>query len=432
MASVTATKPFLVRFGQVGLAVLLNVLAEPATSMAQAALPEWVRSAEVQRVGTPVYRGVEAEAARRGSLQRGTRVAVLSRVSAARCDGGYAVRIAEGAYVCEELVRFSDQPPAGQPQPQVQEDSLLPFDYAFVRIDGTRTYRQPADYGSEDFVEALGRGFGVVVTGYAVHDGIEFAHTRRGFWIDAAALGHARGSAFSGASAAGGVLNMVWTRRPTRIAVRPGGRATRRAARRERLTLLQQDEGEGSRPQQQRWLALAGGGFVRAADVLRPQRTPTPAEVGPNERWLDVDVATQILVAYRGATPMFATLVSTGRHTRGPLSTPLGTHRLWVKLATGDMANLERSDVRRNYAIEGVPWIQYFEGSNGLHAAFWHDDFGRRRSHGCVNLAPQDAAFLFQFTEPALPDGWLAVFPTEDDPGTIVRVRDSTLLNSRP
>ena len=101
----------------------------------------------------------------------------------------------------------------------------------------------------------------------------------------------------------------------------------------------------------------------------------------------------------------------------------LGVHRIWAKLAFSDMDNLQREDLSRNYAIERVPWVQYFAGSNGLHAAFWHDDFGRRKSHGCVNLSPADARFLFDFSEPALPPGWSAVLPNDDERATIVNVR---------
>ena len=60
-----------------------------------------------------------------------------------------------------------------------------------------------------------------------------------------------------------------------------------------------------------------------------------------------------------------------------------------------------------------------------LHTAYWHDQFGTRRSHGCVNLSPKDARWLYGFTSPAVPDGWVAVHPTDNDRGTFVRVRDS-------
>ena len=117
---------------------------------------------------------------------------------------------------------------------------------------------------------------------------------------------------------------------------------------------------------------------------------------------------------------MYATLVSTGL---GEHATPAGTFRIWVKLAEDDMDDLEREDVVENYAIQAVPWVQYFDGSIALHAAFWHEAFGRPRSHGCVNLAARDARWVFEFTGPALPPGWDAILPTDRAPGSVVRVR---------
>jgi hypothetical protein len=55
-----------------------------------------------------------------------------------------------------------------------------------------------------------------------------------------------------------------------------------------------------------------------------------------------------------------------------------------------------------------------------LHAAFWHQRFGRVRSHGCVNLAPADAHWLFDWTTPNLPSGFHGVISTKDNLGTFV------------
>ncbi len=67
--------------------------------------------------------------------------------------------------------------------------------------------------------------------------------------------------------------------------------------------------------------------------------------------------------------------------------------------------------------------MQFFDKGVALHGAFWHRDFGRVRSHGCVNLAPRDAQWIFDFTSPHLPEGWSAVLPTPLERGTAVRVR---------
>jgi lipoprotein-anchoring transpeptidase ErfK/SrfK len=137
-----------------------------------------------------------------------------------------------------------------------------------------------------------------------------------------------------------------------------------------------------------------------------------------------VDVAQQTLVAYEGKKPVFATIVSTGRGPAGSdLETRKGTFRIWVKVFTTKMDNLDREDLDRHYAIQDVPWVQFFDGAIALHGAFWHRDFGRVHSHGCVNLAPLDARWLFAFTAPHLPGGWTAVLPTKIEQGTVVRVR---------
>ena len=147
-------------------------------------------------------------------------------------------------------------------------------------------------------------------------------------------------------------------------------------------------------------------------------------EVAANERWIDVDVHSQVLTAYLGERAVFATLVSTGRGSAGSeLATPRGTHRLWVKLKTSNMDNLDDESALENYAIQAVPWVMYFEHGYGLHGTFWHRDFGNPHSHGCVNLTPLDAERLFQWTSPRLAPGWTAALPTVYEPGTLIRVR---------
>jgi lipoprotein-anchoring transpeptidase ErfK/SrfK len=72
------------------------------------------------------------------------------------------------------------------------------------------------------------------------------------------------------------------------------------------------------------------------------------------------------------------------------------------------------------YSIEDVPFVAYFKGSYALHAAFWHSNFGREMSHGCVNLAPRDAKVVFDFVDPQVPKGWHGVFATKDRRGSLV------------
>src|SRR4029077_15506633 len=60
-----------------------------------------------------------------------------------------------------------------------------------------------------------------------------------------------------------------------------------------------------------------------------------------------------------------------------------------------------------------------------LHAAYWHDGFGHARSHGCVNLAPRDARWLYFWSDPQVPPGWTMTAGVVESPGSIVRIRSA-------
>jgi hypothetical protein len=154
--------------------------------------------------------------------------------------------------------------------------------------------------------------------------------------------------------------------------------------------------------------------------VIKPFRR-LPAWSADDVKWIDVSIPKQTLVAYEGVTPVYATLVSTGI---GGTADPKETHatvqgafKIYEKHTTVTMDNRETSD---SFDLRDVPFVQYFNEGYALHAAYWHDDFGRAHSHGCVNLAPRDAAWLFRWTDPRIPEGWHAVIARSA--GTIVYV----------
>jgi hypothetical protein len=151
----------------------------------------------------------------------------------------------------------------------------------------------------------------------------------------------------------------------------------------------------------------ADGLLIRTYAVGRAYKLKRPPGVGADERWVHVDLSEQTLVAYDGDIPVFVTLVSTGKE---PGMTPIGVHRVQIKHVATPMRDQPVED--EAYSIDDVPWTQYFHGSIALHGAFWHGGFGLVRSHGCVNLSPPDARWLFGFTDPPLPNGWHAAAPT--------------------
>ncbi|CAN5772014.1 hypothetical protein BH11MYX4_BH11MYX4_66080 [soil metagenome] len=165
------------------------------------------------------------------------------------------------------------------------------------------------------------------------------------------------------------------------------------------------------------------GFWVRDIDIAVVRLPKVPADIGPTERWIDVDLSSQALVAFEGQKPVYATIVSTGRHNADPEKdhrTVEGTFRIREKHISTTMDDDGASD--GTYRIEDVPWVMYFEKSFALHGAFWHSSFGRERSHGCVNLTPHDARHIFGWAGPKLPEGWHGVRATKENPGTRVIV----------
>ncbi len=144
----------------------------------------------------------------------------------------------------------------------------------------------------------------------------------------------------------------------------------------------------------------------RQASRLDPaKKMPGWAEKG--ERWIDVNVTKQALVAYEGTRPVFATLVSTGEAGLGDpettRATKRGIFRVYAKYRTTTMDSNETGE---EFELRDVPYVQYFHQGYALHAAYWHDRFGTPKSHGCINLTPADAKWLFEFTAPDVPAGW--------------------------
>ena len=117
-----------------------------------------------------------------------------------------------------------------------------------------------------------------------------------------------------------------------------------------------------------------------------------PAGVGPNERWIDVNLTTQRLVAYEGDNAVFNSLVSSGTWMH---PTVTGEFRVWLRYTAQTM------DGRRlgyDYYLTNVPFVMYFYRDYALHGTYWHNNFGTPMSHGCVNLPTPAAEWIFNWS----------------------------------
>lgn len=152
-------------------------------------------------------------------------------------------------------------------------------------------------------------------------------------------------------------------------------------------------------------------------------RSPeSPSGLADGERWIDIDLAEQTLVVYEGDEPIYVTLVSTGA---SGTATPIGTWQIYEKHGLKDMVS--RPGAADPYRVEDVPWTMMFKPRYALHTAYWHWGFGRPASHGCVNLAPFDAAWLYENVGAPVPAGWRIMYTTREE-GGVVRIRRGDVL----
>ncbi len=134
-------------------------------------------------------------------------------------------------------------------------------------------------------------------------------------------------------------------------------------------------------------------------------------DVAPRRgKWIEVIIGEQVLIAWEGDQVVRRMIVSTGV---AQYPTVTGTFRIYHKVRSQTMSG-------PGYYLPNVPHVMFFYRGYALHGTYWHDGFGQRMSHGCVNLSQDDAAWLFSWTEPTLPDGKWDVWASKENPGTLV------------
>jgi len=378
------------------------------------------------------YAAPTFDSAVRGRIPRGEPFFVYEHVDGPSCDGEGWARADAGGHVCLEHAEPTDDAPRGLPV--LLDGELTPHYYARVprkRNDQPRApvsrwrsrwtlYRgdQPEDTlePDHDYAFVLRKYFRRV--GPVLVDERDRAIKER----EARRL---RPSTFSGRRLDRPpppdrwlAWAVTWPHAP--VHERPRGQIVRKLEYHQEVVLRPERIARGRLG----WYELEDGGFVAERDVRYWSPAEPPGGLAKDEIWIDVELGQQTLALMRERTPLLVTLVATGNLDN---PTPPGLFRIRTKQAFGDMSSSpeEEDDV---YNVESVPWVQYFVGRYALHGTYWHGRFGRRTSHGCVNLSALDAAHIHAMTSPALPAGWIAIQEHAEDPGTLVRIR----LGDRP
>jgi lipoprotein-anchoring transpeptidase ErfK/SrfK len=131
--------------------------------------------------------------------------------------------------------------------------------------------------------------------------------------------------------------------------------------------------------------------------------TPAPAQAGTSstiaqlkrsqQRWIEVDLSRQTLIAWQGNRWIDARYVSTGK---ASTPTPTGVFNVQTKIYSTTMSG-------RDYSVPDVRYVMFYSGNYAIHGAYWHNRFGTPVSHGCINLAEDAAKWLYNWSEVGTP-----------------------------
>lgn len=164
----------------------------------------------------------------------------------------------------------------------------------------------------------------------------------------------------------------------------------------------------------------AGGPFIPASHMRRfdpSELTPIKPELDPSHKKIVVDVDRQIVTAYEDENVVLTSRAATGY---GPFQTPKGEFKIIRKRLSSRMIGGEGNDA---YDLPGVPFPSYFTVSAvAFHGAYWHNDFGRRRSHGCVNTPAEVARWIWRWTMPEMGYDQVEIRTREQSATTVVVV----------
>jgi hypothetical protein len=361
-----------------------------------------------------------------GNVQRGAHIAVRGELKVPNqrsCPTRLFYALVPLGWICSSEARPSNALATTEPVLSVVEGSSLPYRYAMVLVEeGSFLPMWGSLQALHDHAEPerqLGRGDTIALApnieqfegeSYYVTVDDKVVPTHNTHIVDSA-------SDWQGVVLTPEThLPFGWVTTPkTQIYSAPDGPKIEEALRRTRFDIFEeQTVGKN------RWLRIGDERWVKGKQINVVRKIERPAGTGTHPQWFDVDLGEQVVVAYRNDQPVYATLTSSGRE---PNHTPRGNYPIWGKVTAITMKSQEYDDVQ--YYVNRVPWVMFFQAHNALHGAYWHDRFGITKSHGCANLSPKDAHYLFDWLEPALPAGWTAIRNWDLTQTPVAHVHDS-------
>ncbi|MBN1285255.1 MAG: LysM peptidoglycan-binding domain-containing protein [Anaerolineae bacterium] len=142
----------------------------------------------------------------------------------------------------------------------------------------------------------------------------------------------------------------------------------------------------------QRLIIPATSGVAPAPAALVPAPTSAQPTLYSGKQ-IVVDLSDQAIYAFENGALLKSSLVSTGLPAT---PTVQGDFSVYIKYESTTMSG-------PGYYLPGVPYTMYFYRGYGIHGTYWHSNFGRPMSHGCVNLETNDALWFFNWAPVGTP-----------------------------
>jgi len=276
---------------------------------------------------------------------------------------------------------------------EIQQDRYTLSNYTYWRVGPQAVNMYDAPNGS--VVGQQPEGFNFVIATDTSVDG--WIQIRGGQWLRAEDVQLIQPSYFTGVTLLNNLEEpFAWVMDNMYTSDYPGGPQSvdngRLVLRHQRVNIFAQVEVDGWT-----WYMVGPNQWIEQRMLAVAKRVERPD--GVSGRWLAVDLYEQTLVAYEDDTAVFATIISTGLPN---WDTREGIFTIWARTASDRMSGA--TGAPEAYDLQSVPWVMYFDEDRSIHGTYWHDGFGYRHSHGCVNLSISDARWVFNWTQDAPPN----------------------------
>lgn len=371
----------------------------------------WPLLATATQLLAPVYDSLGIPRYAVGSVQRGTAVAARKAKSTEPChDNGEAGSWYEipGGYVCSASGYAIGARAESLSPPQRLPDLSQPVPFPFVKVTTPSSirYDDPAT-DKEAIAEYQTKAYFLAVDKELEVDGKKWIKTVYDEFVQADELKPVEPTRLVGeklgASNPLPIAFVYGDPAGVEVECEKSGRfsACGRADKHSRFSVRGAEKSGRLQRPDGKWVSTEHLRVIRK--IARPQGVPADA------RWVHVDLSQQAFIAYEGNTPVYTSLISSGI---SGFDTPNGLHRVYRKYVTKTMRGPDPDAGR--YRVEEIPWVMYYDGNYALHGAYWHDNFGDVRSHGCTNIAPADAKWLYEWGTGDMPPGWHASYKVQD------------------